>query len=81
MKLTDEQRELYSLMLPVYSAVLKQNETVKLLNVSLLTLYRIKEQGIDASYKKLDNKSKNRTVTYPLQEMVKYLTESTIEMV
>lgn len=77
--LTDEQRELYSLMLPSYGAVLKQNETAKLLNVSLATLYRMREQGIGASYKKLDSKSKNGTVVYPLQEIVKYLTESNVK--
>lgn len=78
--LTDEQRELYSLMLPVYGAVVKQNETAKLLNVSLSTLYRMREQGIGASYKKLDSKSKNGTVVYPLHEIVRYLTESNIQM-
>lgn len=77
--LTDEQRELYSLMLPVYGAVLKQNETAKLLNVSLATLYRMREQGVGPSYKKLDSKSKNGTVIYPLQEIVRYLTESNIQ--
>ncbi|MGJ0311328.1 helix-turn-helix domain-containing protein [Aliarcobacter cryaerophilus] len=76
--LTDEQRELYSLMLPVYGAVLKQNETAKLLNVSLATLYRMREQGIGAGYKKLDSKSKNGTVVYPLQEIVRYLTSNNI---
>lgn len=79
MKLTDEQRELYSLMLPVYGAVVKQNKTVKILNVSLATLYRMREQGIGPSYKKLDSKSKNGTVVYPLQEIVRYLTESNVQ--
>lgn len=77
--LTEEQRELYSLMLPVYGAVLKQNETAKLLNVSIATLYRMREQGIGASYKKLDSKSKNGTVVYTLQEIVRYLTESNVK--
>ena len=76
--LTDEQKELYSMMLPVYGAVLKQNETAKLLNVSLATLYRMREQGIGAGYKKLDSKSKNGTVVYPLQEIVRYLTSNNI---
>lgn len=77
-KLSDEQKELYSIMLPVYGAVLKQNETAKLLNVSLATLYRMREQGIGAGYKKLDSKSKNGTVVYPLQEIVRYLTSNNI---
>lgn len=77
--LTDEQRELYSLMLPVYGAVLKQNETAKLLNVSVATLYRMREAGVGAGYKKLDSKSKNGTVVYPLQEIVKYLTQSNVK--
>ena len=39
----------------------------------------MREQGIGASYKKLDSKSKNGTVVYPLQEVVKYLTESNVK--
>lgn len=77
--LTDEQKELYSLMLPVYGAVLNQNDAVKCLKKSLPTLYRMREQGIGPSYKKLDSKSKNGTVVYPLQEIVRYLTESNIK--
>ncbi len=77
--LTDEQKELYSLMLPVYGAIVKQNKTAEILNVSLATLYRMREQGIGAGFKKLDSKSKNGTVVYPLQEIVRYLTESNIQ--
>ena len=77
--LTDEQKELYSLMLPVYGAVVKQSKTAEILNVSLATLYRMREQGIGASYKKLSSKSKNGTVVYPLQEIVRYLTESNVK--
>lgn len=76
--LTEEQKELYSLMLSTYGAVVKQNKVTKILNVSLATLYRMRDQGIGPSYKKLDSKSKNGTVVYPLQEIVKYLTESNI---
>lgn len=76
--LTEEQKELYSLMLSTYGAVIKQNKVTKILNVSLATLYRMRDQGIGPSYKKLDSKSKNGTVIYPLQEIVKYLTESNI---
>ena len=77
--LTDEQKELYSLMLPIYGAMVKQNNTAKILNTSIATLYRMREQGIGASYKKLDSLSKNWTVVYPLQEIVRYLTESNIK--
>jgi len=77
--LTDEQREIYSLLLPVYGALVKQNKTAEILNVSIATLYRMREQGIGASYKKLDSNSKNGTVVYPLQEIVRYLTESNIK--
>ncbi len=77
--LTDEQKELFSLMLPVYGAMVKQNSTAKIFNVSIATLYRMREQGIGASYKKLDSNSKNGTVVYPLQEIVRYLTESNIK--
>lgn len=77
--LTDEQKELYSLMLPVYGALVSQKNTAKILNVSIATLYRMRENGIGPSYKKLDSKSKNGTVVYPLQEIVRYLTESNVK--
>jgi len=76
---TDEQRELYSLMLPTYGAILSQKETSKVLKKSIPTLYRMREQGIGVGYKKLDSKSKNGTVAYPLQEIVRYLTESNVK--
>ena len=69
--LTDEQRELYSLMLPVYGALVSQKNTAKILNVSVATLYRMRENGVGVSYKKLNSNSKNGTVVYPLQEIVK----------
>lgn len=79
MKLTEEQRELYSLMLPVYGAMVTQKTYCEILNISLATAYRQREQGIGASYKKLDSKSKNGTVVYPLNEIVKYITESNVQ--
>jgi hypothetical protein len=77
--LTDEQKELYSLMLPLYGALVSQKNTAKILNVSVATLYRMRESGVGAGYKKLDSKSKNGTVVYPLQEIVKYLTQSNVK--
>ena len=77
--LTDEQKELYSLMLPVYGALVSQKNTAKLRNTSIATLYRERDLGIGISYKKLNSKSKNGTVVYPLQEIVKYLTQSNVK--
>lgn len=77
--LTDEQRELYSLMLPTYGVSVTQKTYCKILNISLTTAYRMREQGVGASYKKLDSKSKNGTVSYPLQEIVRFLTESNVK--
>ena len=77
--LTDEQKELYSLMLPLYGALVSQKNTAKILNVSIATLGRMRNQGIGASYKKLNSNSKNGTVVYPLQEIVKYLTQSNVK--
>ena len=76
---TDEQKELYALMLPIYGAMVTQKNTAKILSVSIATLYRMRENGIGASYKKLDSNSKNGTVVYPLQEIVKYLTQSNVK--
>lgn len=77
--LTDEQKELYSLLVKNYGALVSQKNTAKLRNTSIATLYRERDLGIGISYKKLDSKSKNGTVVYPLQEIVKYLTQSNIK--
>lgn len=78
--LTDEQKELYSLLLKEYKkAQLSQKEASKILGVSIASLYRFRENGIGPSYKKLNSKSKNGTVVYPLQEIVRYLTESNVK--
>lgn len=77
--LTDEQKELFSLLVKDYGAMVSQKNTAKVLNVSIATLYRMREQGIGSSYKKLDSKSKNGTVVYPLQDIVRYITESNVK--
>lgn len=77
--LTEEQREIYSLMLPIYGALVSQKNTATILNISIATLGRMRNQGIGPSYKKLDSLSKNGTVQYPLHELVKYLTQSNIK--
>lgn len=77
--LTDEQKELYSLLVKDYGALVSQKNTAKVLGVSIATLGRMRNQGIGASYKKLDSNSKNGTIAYPLQEIVRYLTQSNIK--
>ena len=77
--LTDEPKELFSLLVKDYGAMVSQKNTAKVLNVSIATLYRMREAGVGAGYKKLDSKSKNGTVVYPLQEIVKYLTQSNVK--
>lgn len=78
--LTEEQKELYSLLFKEYKkAQLSQKEASQILGVSIATLYRLRESGVGISYKKLDSKSKNGTVVYPLQEIVRYLTESNVK--
>ena len=78
--LTDEQKELYSLLFKEYKkAQLSQKEASKILGVSIATLYRLRESGVGISYKKLDSLGKNGTIVYPLQEIVKYLTQSNVK--
>ena len=73
--LTDEQKELYSLLFKEYKkAQLSQKEASKILGVSVATMYRWRENGVGVSYKKLDSRSKNGTIVYTLQEIVRYLT-------
>ena len=63
--LTDEQKELYSLLFKEYKkAQLSQKEASKILGVSIATMYRWRENGVGVSYKKLDSKSKNGTIHY-----------------
>lgn len=77
--LTDEQKDLYSLMFKEYKkAQLSQKEASKILGTSVATLYRMRENGVGPSYKKLESKSKNGTVVYRLQEIVRYLTSNNI---
>ena len=77
--LTDEQKELYSLMLPLYGALVSQKNTAKILNVSIATLGRMRNQGIGATCKKLNSNCKNGTVVYPLQEIIKYVSQSNVK--
>jgi hypothetical protein len=77
--LTDEQREIYSLMLPIYGAMVTQKNTAKILSVSIATLFRLRESGVGPSYKKLHSLSKNGTVQYPLKCIVIYITESNVK--
>lgn len=79
MNLSTEQKELYALLVKDYGAMVSQTNTAKLRGVSIATLYRERMQGIGIGYKKLDSKSKNGTVVYPLQEIVKYLTTNTVK--
>lgn len=80
--LTEEQKELYILMLKECKKVqFSQKEASKILGVSVATMYRWRENSIGPSYKKLDSNSKNGTIIYPLQELVKFLTESNIQTV
>lgn len=79
MQLSNEQKELYALLVKDYGAMVSQTNTAKLLGVSIATLYRMRDKGYGVSYKKLDSKSKNGTVVYPLQEIVKYLTTNTVK--
>jgi len=82
MKLTDEQKELYSLMLPIYGAILNQGQTAKLTNKSTMTLARMRAKGIGIPFIKEDGKSEQGNgarIFYPLQEVVKYLTENTMK--
>jgi len=79
--LTDEQRELYILLFQEYKKVqLSQKEASNILGVSIATLYRMREQGIGAGYKKRED-SKNGTIVYPLHEIVKFITESNVKTV
>jgi hypothetical protein len=66
-------------MLKEYGAIVKQNKTAEIINCSVATLYRMREQGVGPSYKKMDSKSKNGAIVYPLQEIVRYLTESNVK--
>lgn len=74
---TSEQKELYDVMLQAYGVLLSQKEAAKVLRVSPTTLFRMRVRGVRPKHIKLltASKSKSHRVMYPLQEIVKYLTE------
>lgn len=82
MKLTEEQKELYVIMLPIYGAMLNQKQASELTNKSPMTLSRMRANGIGIPFIKEDGKSKQGNgarIFYPLQEVVKYLTENQVK--
>ena len=79
--LTDEQRELYNLLLKDYGAMVSQDNTSKLVGKSIATLYRERVEGVGIAYKQGITRGKNKAVHYPLQEIVKYLTSDLVQTI
>ena len=79
--LTDEQRELYNLLLKDYGAMVSQDNTSKLVGKSIATLYRERVEGVGIAYKQGITRGKNKAVHYPLQEVVKYLTSDLVQTI
>ncbi|MGB5919266.1 hypothetical protein [Arcobacter sp.] len=81
MKLNEEQKELYSLLVPRFGVLLSQEQVSKTLNISKVTLGRMRKQSIGISYIKNTSKGKNgegSKILYPLQNVVRYLTENNV---
>jgi len=75
-----EQKELFQTLFGTYKkALLSRKETAGIIGVSVATLDRLKAQGIGVEYKKMDGKGKNGTVKYPLQAIVRYLTDNHVK--
>lgn len=73
------QKELYQMLLKEYKkAALTRVEAAKVIGVSVATLDRMRSEGIGPEYIKNDAR-KQSAVRYPLQGLVKYLTENNIK--
>lgn len=78
--MTPEQKELFQTLFGTYKkAMLSRKQTAEVIGVSVATLDRLKAEGIGINYKKLAGKGANGTVKYPLQAIVKYLTENHVK--
>lgn len=78
--MTSEQKELFSTLFEAYKkAMLSRKETAKVIGVSVATLDRLKSEGIGVEYVKMSSKGANGTVKYPLQAIVRYLTENNVQ--
>lgn len=81
-KVTSEQKELFQTLFGTYKkAMLSRKETAEVIGVSVATLDRLKADGVGVEYKKMVGKGANGTVKYPLQAIVRYLTENHVKTV
>ena len=71
--LTEEQLKLFHLLLDKYGAVLSVDQTAKIVKKSKAALFRERKAGIGMKYIQ-DNA--NSKVRYPLQEIVRYLSNT-----
>ena len=79
-KVTSEQKELFQTLFGTYKkAMLSRKQCAELIGVSVATLDRLKAEGIGVEYVKMSSKGKNGTVKYPLQAIVRYLTENNVK--
>ncbi len=76
--MTSEQKELFQTLFETYKkALLSRKETAEIIGVSVPTLDRLKAHGIGIEYMKA--KGKHGTIKYPLQAIVRYLTENNVK--
>ena len=78
--MTSEQKDLFQTLFETYKkALLSRKETAEIIGVSVPTLDRLKTQCIGIEYIKAQGKGKHGTVKYPLQAIVRYLTENNVK--
>lgn len=64
--------KLFDKLLPIYGLELRDKQVVKLLNISIATLYRMRANK-EIKYKKRNTSSKNGTIVYNLIDIIDYI--------
>jgi hypothetical protein len=76
----DEEKYLLDFLFSRYKKMeLSKKETANILNISTVTLDRLRNKAMGPSYKKMNSGSYNGTIKYPLHEIAKYLANSNIK--
>lgn len=72
-QLTEEEQNLFNLLMPVYGVLPSASDTSKIINKSKATMYRERKNNTGIKY---IQEAKNTTVRYPLHEIVRYLCDT-----
>lgn len=65
--------KMLEILIEKYGLIISDKQLSEILNVSIATLYRMRERGDSPKYKKKNSKSKNGTIVYNILDVIDYL--------